>query len=292
MKIAVLCQCHKNAEQINRLINAMQYKDAFDFYIHIDKKSAIKDKIVSIENVFVLPDSKRVDVLWGDMSQVDATLNLIECARQKKYDYYWLISGQDFPIKKPEYIVEFLEKGINKNYINFFVSDTHKKRDKKRNEVYYFDFMKKRGPLNKIAKILYVFLTGGWEKTYSIFKRPTIKKLNVEFFFGSSWWCLHRESISWMMEYIEKNPDYTKFFKHSLCPDESFFQTLFMNSPYKDNREQYLTYVNWPSGTSNPSILTSAHKNQIFSSDFLIARKFDADIDDEILKELEIRVRG
>lgn len=115
MKIAVLCQCHKNAAQVNRLINALQYGDVFDFYIHVDKKSSIDKSIACSNNVVVLPDDKRVNVLWGDITQVEATLSLIRATYGKHYDYYWLISGQDFPIKSPEYIVEYLSQNSENN---------------------------------------------------------------------------------------------------------------------------------------------------------------------------------
>lgn len=290
MKIAILCQCHKNAEQVNRLIKSMQYNDVFDFYIHVDKKSNISNGILKNDHVFVLSNENCVNVLWGDISQVTATLKMIECAKKKKYDYYWLLSGQDFPIKSPKYIVEFLEKDTNKNYINLFEGEKHKKTDFKRNEIYYCKFLRKRGLLSKLIKRLYIEITGGWEKTYPLFKRKSIENLQVNFFFGSSWWCLNGRTIEWMMKYIEKNPNYVKFYRNTLCPDESFFQTLFMNSPFKDSKMEYLTYVDWSSGKSNPRILTLEDKDNIFASDFLIARKFDAEIDEDIIEELEMKI--
>ena len=38
MKIAVLIQCHKNAKQINFLLNKLNHPD-IDCYLHIDKKA-------------------------------------------------------------------------------------------------------------------------------------------------------------------------------------------------------------------------------------------------------------
>ena len=38
MKIAVLIQCHKNAKQINLLLNKLNHPD-IDCYLHIDKKA-------------------------------------------------------------------------------------------------------------------------------------------------------------------------------------------------------------------------------------------------------------
>ena len=74
-------------------------------------------------NAIVLPESKRVDVRWAQVSQAEATLNLIEAVRRYGgFDYYWLCSGQDFPLVESETIVDFLKRAENKNFINFFAS--------------------------------------------------------------------------------------------------------------------------------------------------------------------------
>lgn len=74
MKIAILIQCHKNPEQINQLIDVLSHPD-IDVIIHVDKKSAITNKINSKgKSVSFVPDKKRVDVRWGTFSQVKATL--------------------------------------------------------------------------------------------------------------------------------------------------------------------------------------------------------------------------
>lgn len=79
MKLAFLIQCHKNPSQVNTLINMLNH-DNIDFYIHVDKKSRIKEDLCSGSNVFVLPDEFRVDVKWATFSQVQATLNLMRYA--------------------------------------------------------------------------------------------------------------------------------------------------------------------------------------------------------------------
>lgn len=106
MKLAFLIQCHKNPKQINKLIQVLSHPDV-DLYVHIDKKSEISAEQINLNtsNVKILNDEDRVDVRWGTFSQVKATLNLLKEAYEKKYDYYWLISGQDFPLVSVEDII-------------------------------------------------------------------------------------------------------------------------------------------------------------------------------------------
>ncbi len=46
---------------------------------------------------------------WGEISMIDATVNLMESVftSKIKYDYIWLISGQDFPLKSSQEIINF-----------------------------------------------------------------------------------------------------------------------------------------------------------------------------------------
>lgn len=45
MKIAVLIQCHKNAYQINLLLNKLNHPD-IDCYLHIDRKADFEEQII------------------------------------------------------------------------------------------------------------------------------------------------------------------------------------------------------------------------------------------------------
>ena len=83
MKIAVLIQCHKNFDQINRLIRALKHP-AVDIFIHIDRKAQKFRNMIRInEHVFILPENQCVDVQWAQISQVQASLNLIEYAMKE-----------------------------------------------------------------------------------------------------------------------------------------------------------------------------------------------------------------
>lgn len=117
MKLAILLLCHKNAEQINLFLQTMKPPD-IDFYIHVDKKSHITNQIAKRPDIHILSDSLRVDVQWGGISMIQATLNMLQEAYcSKKFDYYWLCSGQDFPLKTPKEIVLYFQNYWDKNFV-------------------------------------------------------------------------------------------------------------------------------------------------------------------------------
>lgn len=294
MKIAFLIQCHKNPEQIKKLINALSH-DNIDIYIHVDKKSSIKEKLKqNDEKIFFIDDKYRCDVKWGTYSQVEATLSLLKAATNKGiYDYYWLISGQDFPLVPSTDIVEFFSKN-EYEYINLFNSKnngcSHTNNYDKRNEIVFSDWMFKRDLLHRIIRRSWVGITGGYNHTFTIFKRKN--NLAMNFYFGSSWWCLSGKLIDYIMKYLSEHPEYEKFYRNTSCPDESFFQTLVMNSPFAKNVKEYLHYIDWSEGNSSPKNLTISDIDSMFSSKKMMARKIDSEIDNKIINEILARIKA
>jgi len=288
MKLAVLLQCHKNPHQINVLLEAMKHPD-ITFFVHIDKKSNIGSKLFERKDVVLLPESKRIDVQWAKISQVDATINLLDFAQKSgKYDYYWLCSGQDFPIQSSNRIIRYLVDNAGCDFIELFPSMNnglyHGCNYDKRNELFFPDWILGNGSIRRILKRLYVEITGGYNHTFSWAKRNPVD--NMKFYFGSCWMCLSKRTTDWILEYIRVHPEYYNFFSHSNCPDESFFQTLVMNSPFAKARRDYLHYVEWIEGKSNPKVLTCEDLPKLLESGKLMARKFDEDTDDEVINKL------
>lgn len=282
VKIAYIVLSHKNMSQVNRLIKALK-TDTTDFFVHIDKKAkTIRDELIVDKQVVLLSEDESVNVEWGHISQVYAILALIKKVYQqeKTYDYLWLISGQDFPIKTNKEIVSCLKEGGC--YIN--ISD---KFWNKRNDLYYPKWIIKRGQIWRLLRRVYVEMTGGYSKTYRIFKR---KPLCEKALFGSTWWALPYKCVSEIVEIVEQNPNILKYYSNSLCPDESFFQTVFSMTTYRGQEKGMLTYVDWSDGGNSPRILTEVDFEKMINSHYLLARKFDSDICDSIIDELEIHI--
>lgn len=284
MKVAFLMQCHKNPKQINLLLKALKHPQV-DVFIHVDSKNEnIREDIEKNDGVYLLPKKDCVDVQWAQFSQVKATLNLLNAAISRGgYSHYFLISGQDFPIKSIGEIVEFLSERKDENFIDCALI----KRFEKRNDIYFPRMVIGRRIWQKILKGILVYSTGGWNQTFSIIKR--LKPANVQYYFGSQWWCLNDAMVKWIYNFLENYPEYIKLFKHSLCPDECFFQTLVMNSPFANTTKPYLHYIKWEKGKSSPKTLTTIDYEELKKTEKLIARRFDINVDAEIIERLRKR---
>jgi hypothetical protein rflaF_17784 len=284
MKVAFLMQCHKNPKQINLLLKALKHPQV-DVFIHVDSKNEnIREDIEKNDGVYLLPKKDCVDVQWAQFSQVKATLNLLNAAISRGgYSHYFLISGQDFPIKSIGEIVKFLSERKDENFIDCALI----KRFEKRNDIYFPRMVIGRRIWQKILKGILVYSTGGWNQTFSIIKR--LKPANVQYYFGSQWWCLNDAMVKWIYNFLENYPEYIKLFKHSLCPDECFFQTLVMNSPFANTTKPYLHYIKWEKGKSSPKTLTTIDYEELKKTEKLIARRFDINVDAEIIERLRKR---
>ena len=288
MKLAILLLCHINPKQVKMFVNAMKHPD-ITIFVHVDKKCTLDFSELEDERVFILPEEMRCDVRWAQISQVDASLNLLHYAKKTdEFDFFWLCSGQDFPIKNNEDILNYLNHNSNSNFINLVESYNNKlgyeNNYDKRNNILFFNWMTDRKKNIRIIKRLYIELTGGYKKTLKIFLRKNC--LNLKFYFGSQWWCLNRDTVVWILEYLEEHPEYHKYFTKCLCPDESYFHTLVMNSPYSNRCVNYLHYIDWSEGKHSPKILGIDDIEKIMNSPMLMARKFDINYDIEIIKQL------
>lgn len=286
MKQAILVQCHKNPKQVNLLLDALDDPN-LDIYVHIDKKSNIGSEIKTGKQIHILPDEYRVDVGWAVFSQVEATLNLMRyAAAWGEYGHYLLCSGQDYPLVKASELSDFLNKNADFNFVQIWASKKgggYTNNYDKRTEIYYpYSVLGNTLP-KRIAKRALVELTGGYNRTWPIFRRKQLE--NVDFYFGSQWVCISGEMEKWLEEYIKNHQEFIEFYRHTNCPDESFFQTLLMNSPYKDRRQDYLHYIDWSSGGNSPKNLDVSDIDRMMKSGKLMARKFEDEGVIEILKK-------
>lgn len=296
-----LIAAHKSPQQLKRLIERLNTENS-KFYIHIDLKSNLSDfkEFIKEENVIFI--KKRIDCIWGDFSQVEATLNLVEIALQNNSNGYFIfLSGQCYPIKSIKYIQQFIEKNRSINFIDINkVNDIWGKDEcYRRFNLYKFNLSNKRqdylfiGPtkIKTISKLL-IKKKINLKTLVKILSKK--KKIPFELYGGSSWWAMNFDTLSKVQKYIRINSDkVVPFFKYTSCADEVFFQSIIkelIKTGHEINYKNSITYVNWErKGCELP--VTFDH-NDFFelvndSDNKLFARKFDIDYNEEILNLLD-----
>ena len=268
MNIAIMITAHKNEAQTKRLINHL--KTSFDVYIHIDKKS--KMNIESYDNVFVY---KKYTVAHGGLSQIDSTIFMLKKASEKCYDRYIFISAQDMPLKSNDYILNFFESPINKDkefiyYEEIDINESLHKEMSKRMNNYNFGYL--------YRQLLHVSIRTFFSNL------PFLKRtLPQNMYFGYTWFTITSHAISDILEFIENNKNYYNRFNYTWGGDELFFNTILMRSECSCINDS-LRYMVWHRGA--PHILLLKDYELLKSSNALFARKFDSEIDSEIIDKL------
>ncbi|AEV34326.1 putative N-acetylglucosaminyltransferase [Owenweeksia hongkongensis DSM 17368] len=289
MKIAYLLLVHKNADQVNRLIDRLADGDN-GIFIHVDKKSDIHKDINKLPNTHFV--KHRIKGEWGGYSLIEATMALFDLALacSENYDYYILLSGQDYPLKSNAFIKKFLIQNRGKEFFKI-------------REMPYHHWVKQRGGFDRIEIYYPKWILGNTRKKWIIRnlyvqlckalgflkKRQFFKK-----YYGiSQWFAISRNAVEYIYKYSQENVDALKFFKNSLIPDEIFFSTIIMNSHFKDKVEPTdLKLVDWTTGPEMPLIWKEEHISRIINSEALFARKFDMDIDSKVLDQIDKELLG
>lgn len=289
MRIAFLITCHKNADQINVLTERLS-SCGDDVYIHVDKKSTLdRTKLVVGDHVKLLTKEESITVGWAEFSQCEATLALIRLALSSgiEYDYIWLLSGQDFPIKSMAEIRNVLSQDLSVPYIDVIPREkVERLAFDKRNDLAHPMCLIGKKPYQRVLRRVWYLLSGGKRKTWFLFQKARpVEQLH----YGSSWWCLPCDCVKQMMVFLELTDGYNRYFSSSLCSDESFFQTLFMQTDYAGRQVGNRTYIDWSKGESSPKTFTKEDYPTLSNlpQRYLLARKVDFATDPELAELLK-----
>ena len=276
-RICFIIIAHKNYNQTMRLINHL--KTDFDLYVHIDKRNKLN--IESFDNVNIY---KRFKTYHGDVSLVIATLFLIKEAVKNNYDRYVFISGQDIPLKTNKEIVDFFDLNKDKEFTSF--------KNIKYDKGFYNEMSFRLNSYN-FGKLYRLIFHRNIRELISKF--PPIKRTTPEnIYYGSQWWNLTNDAIKYILDYTKKNPNFLKRFNYTWGSDEFYFQSILLNSKFKDNCvNDCLRYIIWDGGAPFNLKMKDYEniKNNINNN--LFARKFDENIDNDIIdklyKDLEVK---
>lgn len=257
--------------------------------IHLDKKSRIENfNFLASTNVMFIED--RINVQWGDISVVQATIGLLKNSLEYEYEYCFLLSGDDL-ITMKEYDIDTL---ISENYGKDFY--------------HIQDFRDNKGDPDKLVKFKHLSFHYNKEKSFPqkiysrfyeyiksiFFKNKSYdnlnSKYNINLHKGVQWFSLPKSSSKLIVDFIVKNPNFINIFSRSFCPDEIFFVSLLNNlnpnNNYHDESKlnNALRYIDWKSGPDYPKTILLEELIPIANKGYFFCRKIDRNIS---LQELE-----
>lgn len=269
MRIAYHISVHSKPYQFKWLFDAI-YNSEDIFAVHIDKKTSKPTADAIVEIVGDKPNvhfNKKRSVIYGDWALCEVELDgimffLEHCA---DWDYFVNLSGQDYPVKNRSQIVAELNRDATQNYINLIPLSNLPKYFERRKKWFCF----RLGDRLMRTPIPYV--------------QP--KHIRIDWH-GSAWHILTREFCHWVVS-AQESKECMSFLRHVKLSNEFLMQTLIMNSPFRETLNlDYKRKLAWKDHAPHPEILTIKDYPSLADSEAFFARKFDADLDKEVLHTL------
>lgn len=267
MRHCLVMTAYKDIENINRIIRCVPAD--WGVYIHIDKKSSIKaSDIISTAHVF-----KEKKIFWGSWEHLYAFVFLLTKAVGSgiHYDYYHLMTGQDFfacPIS--EFDAKVGSDGAC--YMGVFRIPNKYWSWGYGIDIFTYRTLASFGDI-RFTPLRYINSCLKYLQKYS----GTKKNLpSCELYGGPVYCSLTTEFVQWML----KSPfaiNLLDSLKNSTCAEEVYFQTVIMNSPFREKVkiDKTLRYVDWHS-SPRPKFLDLSDYDKIITSKSLFCRKIDS----------------
>lgn len=287
MRVAFIVLAHKSPAQVIRFISHLVSHSSV-VLLHVDRIMP-KDDFYEIknfanhhENVILL---KRNFSNWGSIGLVRASLAGLALAEEAGCKYAILLSGQDYPIKPLSSFMEYLENADGASFMEYKKLpqqawiENHENRYKK----WHINLGVRDSKFR-------TFLNKGLSSLMNVLQPE--RKFPESFlpFGGAQWWCLHEESIKYILKSFNDNHNLYRFFKFVSIPDEMYFHTVLLNSRLRDTiTNKSLTYIDWE-GPPFPRILDQSDYDNLLQTDLFFARKFDTEIDEQILDRLDSEI--
>lgn len=272
LKIAYFISVHGFPREFKRLFKAI-YHPENHYLIHIDQKVDIdieKDVKAFLEDYssayFLKSECIEKEGYSIVQSQLNGMRHLLK--RCLKWDFFINISGQDFPLKSNNFILDFLNKNIDKNYMGI----TNQVRDRP----------------NTMNRIENYFQETDISFSGIPYKRFFMKGVIPHI--GGQWMILTRTCC----EFICYSPEVKKFedfYRNTLNADKSFFQSVLMNTSFKEiivnDDKRAIIWIADGDVKLKPKTLTGSDIDFLMQGDNLFGRKFDENVDGLVLDFLE-----
>lgn len=288
MKQGILLTAFNQFALLKKLVDF--FDNDFSILIFLDKKSNLSENEIEIlrksRNVVFLTRSFNVN--WGGPNQLKSRLLLAEEALNfPDLEYFHFITGQDFPIKSCDYIKNYIQTNKGKEYIGN--TELPKKEwigngGLDRVRYYYFhDYINYRTRVGKRILKGSLFL----QKLFKINRK--IPEGFPKLYGGSPFWTLSYPCLKYIVDYTKENPDFLKRFEFCFGATEIYFQTILMNSHFKENViNKNLRYIDYKTRNNySPAYLDETDYEKLLASDALFARKLRYPTSEKLILRIE-----
>ncbi|MBD2105047.1 beta-1,6-N-acetylglucosaminyltransferase [Leptolyngbya sp. FACHB-261] len=305
MKVVYLIQTHQNLEQIQRLVQTIQRSShtsriliSHDFSCGLDLKPLGQTLGIEVLNA----KGGR-----GDFSTTQGYLDAVQWLLEHQIEFDWLInlSGQDYPTQPLPKIEKFLAQTQYEGLIEYFevLSPQSQWRIHEGHSRYFYQYWRSGYDLEewqrlciKPFRILFNYIQP-WLRLNSSYSLMLGTRAKVPFndsfrcYGGSHFKTLSRKCAEFVYESAQQNPDLVRYYQRTCVPEESFMQTVLVNSGrFKlcNDPKRYFDFLGSQDG--RPRVLTAQDYPTLSQDNIHFARKFDLRQDRQIFDLLDARI--
>ncbi|WP_406857035.1 beta-1,6-N-acetylglucosaminyltransferase [Alsobacter sp. KACC 23698] len=309
-----LIHTHKDAAQIAQLAQVLRQgcPDAVILISHDVRSTPLDPALFASSGAHLIRGAGG----RGDFTILDGYLAALRWLRDEGVAYDWItnLSGQDFPIASLAAFQDLLATTEADGYLHHFdaieqdpasmkpwVWPPHRGRDR-----YHYQYRTLKTSLSmaerallRLPRVVLERLTDRVRVNTSFglmigaLARPGPFNANFRCYVGSYWHTIRSACARYILDYAEQNPDIVRYFRSVLIPDESFFQTVLVNSRRFNLVNDNLRYVDFRgSRHGHPKSLDLDDLPVLVGSSSYFARKFDWPQSVPVLDALKPRALG
>ena len=297
MKLAFLISAFKDPQQLLRLVKALP--EGSEYYVHIDGNVDISifTDVVCLPHVHFI--EKRVKVMWGSFTQVQFQMELIRAALSSdvRFDYLFMLSGQDYPVWSNERIVSYLQSLEGRSLLQgmCIVDSPHSTTVEYKQYRFLNNHPWKYGSWKSRFRVALRKLTA------PLLKKPlafTADGRRYRLYKGADYFAVSSRLAAYVLEQYDASPQLRRYFSTSFAPSETFIHTVAFNSDYASDcmltslpggrtylkKLTPLTYIEY---TTKIKELTEQDFDRIVQSDKMLCRKCVTGVSDALLSRID-----
>lgn len=287
----LIVTAYKDEDQLLRLVR--QFEDRFNVYVHLDRRSKAFNRSnidsLGFRNLHICSTHA---VAWGAIDHLQAILDMLKMAvadSRASGSYVHVVSGQDIALHS----VKWFERRFDADehlYLNYHFAGGELER-------WHWYFPTTRVNLKnkwvsraqKASEIMQRWLR---------LSRKGIGEFSANQIYEGLVWCsLPYSACKYAVEYADQHPEFLRTLSHMRVPEEYFFQTILLNSPFKAKIvNDYIRYMDWKTtrGGSAPATLDVTDIVKAYpcreAGEYAFARKIDSRISAEFIFGVEERI--
>ena len=300
MRIAFLISAFTDAQHLLRFVNSLPSDS--DCYIHIDASYDIvpfKEQLEKCERRQgkILFIEKRIRVMWGSFTQVFFQMEMIRAAISSgvRYDYLFMLSGQDYPVWSNQRIINFMNENKGRNFLQAICM-----ADLPDSETY--EYTRNRFLNNKPWR--YGTIKSKFRVLLRILAQPFLKKPLVfmadgreyRLYKGSDYFAITEALAIYLLDTYDHSPQLRHYFSTGFAPSETFAHTVAFNSHFAEScmlvkdcvnkleEQTPLTYIEYGSKIKE---LTEEDYERILASGKMFCRKCVTGISNRLMDMID-----